>query len=660
LTLDQLPTVTLSPGPNFTGIAVDKDGRIYAVSWNTPDVWRFSPTGELQRHRRLAEGQLNNLLDIDISDDNRLLIGNDKGFAVRLLVANFTGTGGGTLPKSSYKVIQIKEPNGTDPAAGPVFVSWADPQKITLPHVTIKGKKFEDLNSNGVQNIGEPDLEGWTIFADLDNDGMLGAAEPFAVTDALGKYSLDVNLTAQTTFRLMEQSQKGWAESFNPAASANEPAAAHPYYTLSFADGNQINKDFSNHRTNFLVTTTGGNLLTAETGFAATFSVVLSAPPTNDVNISVISSDETEGIPSTNQLIFTTANWNVPQTVTVTGQPDGVQDGNVVYTIFVGPSTSLDPNYDGLPAQLIGATNFDSTPVDKIGIFRGLPRRWTLDAFNDGVYSPGRDPRYTLLGAGKTIVGDWNGDGYDDIGLFRADIGTFALFVNGNLFKTVTRLDGKPGGVPLVGSWDGLPGDELGLFRPLTGTFTLDIDNDGASNDPDDRVGSMLDGKPGGKPLVGNWDGLGGEEVGLYRPATGVFTLDRDGDLKPSDADDTVITRLAGKIGGQPLVGDWDGDGDTDVGLFFASTGQWLLDTNANPVAEISYTKLDGAVGGRAVVGDFNGDGITDCGLFRPLTGKWSIDLNHNGVIDPSADLVYTKVDGAVGGVPLVGKWALP
>ncbi|HKA08042.1 MAG TPA: hypothetical protein VKD71_12345, partial [Gemmataceae bacterium] len=289
------------------------------------------------------------------------------------------------------------------------------------------------------------------------------------------------------------------------------------------------------------------------------------------------------------------------------------------------------------------------------------PRRWTLDAFNDGVYSPGRDPRYAGLGGGQTIVGDWNGDGYDDIGLFRADIGTFALFVNGNLFKIVTRLDGKVGGVPLVGNWDGLPGDELGLFRPVTGTFSLDVNGDGDTNDPEDRVGAMLDGKPGGKPLVGNWDGLGGEEVGLYRLATGVFTLDRDGDLKSLDADDTVITRLAGKIGGQPLVGDWDGDGDTDVGLFFALTGQWLLDTNANPLtAEISYTRLDGAVGGRPIVGDFNGDGITDCGLFRPLTGKWSIDLNHNGIIDPSIDLVYTKVDGAIGGVPLVGKWALP
>jgi hypothetical protein len=657
LTLDKFPSVTLPAGPNFTGIAVDKDGRIYAVSWNTPDVYRFSPTGQLQRHRRLQEGELNNLLDIDISDDNRLLMGNDKGFAVRLPVANFIGTGGGTLAPSAYRRFQIKEPDGTD-AAGPVFVAWADPQKITLPHVTVTGRKFEDLNTNGVRNTGELGLAGWTVFADLNANGTLDTGEPSAVTDDLGNYSLDVNLNGQTTFRLMEQPQRGWAETFSPTATADQPTAAHPYYTLTFTDGNQANKDFGNHRTDFVVTPAGG-LLTAETGFSATFTVVLTAPPTSDVTIPVSSSDPSEGAVSTATLTFTSSNWNVPQTVTVTGQPDGVADGNVAYTIDLGPSSSLDPNYDGL-SHSVAATNFDSTPVDKVGIFRGLPRRWTLDAFNDGVYTPDRDRRYTKLGAGQTIVGDWDGDGYDDLGLFRPDTGTFTLFVNGGVFKTITRLDGKVGGRPLVGDWNGVPGDEVGLFRGLTGTFVLDADGDGVSNDPDDRVGAMLDGQVGGVPLVGNWDGLGGEEVGLYRPLTGTFTLDRDGDLASNDASDTVIARLAGKVGGKALVGDWDGDGDADVGLFSGLTGQWFLDTNGDPQAERTITKLDGAVGGRAVVGDFNGDGMTDCGLFRPLTGKWTIDLNHNGVYDAGVDLQYFKVDGLTGGVPLVGKWKLP
>ena len=125
----------------------------------------------------MEEGQLNNLLDIDISDDGRLLIGNDKGYVVRLEVANFTGSGGGTLPQSSYtRSFRSRTRTAIDPAEGPTFVSWADPQEITLPHVTVTGRKYDDLNTNGVRDIGEPGLAGWTIFADLNESGILDAA----------------------------------------------------------------------------------------------------------------------------------------------------------------------------------------------------------------------------------------------------------------------------------------------------------------------------------------------------------------------------------------------------------------------------------------------------------------------------------------------------
>lgn len=539
-------------------------------------------------------------------------------------------------------------------------VARLEARVVPAQHVTVAGTEFEDVNANGVRDVGEAGVAGWTVFADLDNDGLLGAGEPFAVTDANGNYRLLVDVGVQPSFRVMEQARPGWGQTFDPAATPGEPTAAHPYYTLPFSDLNQRNIDFGNLQTDFVVTAAGA-LQTTETGLTASFTVVLTSQPAGDVTIPVGSSDLSEGAVSTPLLTFTPADWNQPQTVTVTGQPDAVVDGNVAYTIDLGPSTSLDPSYNGLPTKSVAVTNFDAAPVDKVGIVRSVAQRWTLDAFNDGVYTAGRDTRFTRLGGGQTVVGDWNGDGYDDIGLFRADTGTFTLFVNGAVFKTISRLDGKVGGRPLVGNWDGLPGDEVGLFRPALGRFILDIDGDGLSSDPDDRVGALLDGKPYGRPLVGNWDGVGGDEVGLYRVATGEFTLDVDGDLASRDPDDTVITRLAGKIGGQPLVGDWDGDGRADVGVFFGLTGQWLLDTNRDPVgAEVIITKLDGAVGGRPVVGDFNGDGITDCGLFRPLTGRWTIDLNHNGRYDAGVDLQYVSVDGTIGGVPLVGKWKLP
>src|SRR5262249_25403881 len=65
-------------------------------------------------------------------------------------------------------------------------------------------------------------------------------------------------------------------------------------------------------------------LTPTEAGGTATFTVVLESQPTADVTINLSSSDTTEGTPSTTSLTFTSANWNIAQTVTVTGVDDFV------------------------------------------------------------------------------------------------------------------------------------------------------------------------------------------------------------------------------------------------------------------------------------------------------------------------------------------------
>ena len=97
------------------------------------------------------------------------------------------------------------------------------------------------------------------------------------------------------------------------------------------------------------VTPTAG-LMTTEAGGTATFTVVLNTQPTADVTIALSSSDTTEGTVGPASLIFTTANWNVAQTVTVTGVDDAVVDGDVGYTIVTAAAVSTDPNYTGVNA----------------------------------------------------------------------------------------------------------------------------------------------------------------------------------------------------------------------------------------------------------------------------------------------------------------------
>ena len=76
---------------------------------------------------------------------------------------------------------------------------------------SVTGVKFHDLNSNGIRDITEPGLPNWTIYADLDGDGMLGLREPSATTSADGSYVLSVP-PGQHTIR--EVLQPGWKQTF--------------------------------------------------------------------------------------------------------------------------------------------------------------------------------------------------------------------------------------------------------------------------------------------------------------------------------------------------------------------------------------------------------------------------------------------------------------
>jgi hypothetical protein len=99
-------------------------------------------------------------------------------------------------------------------------------------------------------------------------------------------------------------------------------------------------------------------LTTSEAGASATFTVVLTAQPTAAVTVTLASSDVSEGTVGPTQMVFTGADWSTPQTATVTGVDDDVDDGDVAYTI-VTTVGSADPNDNGLAAVDVSVTNID-------------------------------------------------------------------------------------------------------------------------------------------------------------------------------------------------------------------------------------------------------------------------------------------------------------
>ena len=104
----------------------------------------------------------------------------------------------------------------------------------------------------------------------------------------------------------------------------------------------------------------GAGTLVNETGATDDFTVVLEAPPLSDVVLAVVSEDTTEVVVGPDTLTFTPADWSIPQTVTVTGVDDILDDGDQFALVTVSVVASLsDDAYDAVPAATVNVTNID-------------------------------------------------------------------------------------------------------------------------------------------------------------------------------------------------------------------------------------------------------------------------------------------------------------
>jgi len=89
--------------------------------------------------------------------------------------------------------------------------------------------------------------------------------------------------------------------------------------------------------------------LTHENGETGYFRVRLTSKPVDNVYLSLNSDDLTEGTVSAT-IVFTPLNWNILQSVYVTGLQDPVpiHDGAIAYSIITGNVSSTDLNYNAL------------------------------------------------------------------------------------------------------------------------------------------------------------------------------------------------------------------------------------------------------------------------------------------------------------------------
>ncbi|MEK6333662.1 MAG: SBBP repeat-containing protein [Acidobacteriota bacterium] len=262
----------------------------------------------------------------------------------------------------------------------------------------------------------------------------------------------------------------------------------------------------------------------------------------------------------------------------------------------------------------------------------------------------------------QPLAGDWNGDGIDDVGVFRPSTGQFLLRqttrlpIGGIITLTLTLNFGLTGDKAVVGDWNGDGIDTVGVFR--NGVFFLsNSPNIGGSTPAVDLTFGL--GAGGDLPVAGDWNGDGIDTVGVFRPSSNFFFLAN------SFATVVDISFPLGAAGDLPFVGDWNGDGVDTPGLFRPSSGTMFLG-NAF-VTAIDLTFNFGQSGDLPIAGDWNGrpDPFTppNSGVNDPNTGSIGVGQIESFVTtcsDPDGwhdiatiDFKIAKSDGNGNGVPI-------
>ena len=194
-----------------------------------------------------------------------------------------------------------------------------------------------------------------------------------------------------------------------------------------------------------------------------------------------------------------------------------------------------------------------------IGVFD--PRTATfLLRFADAPGSPDRQIRLGAPGD-VPVVGDWDGSGATQVGVYRASSRTFSLSAGDGTVRSVV-VPFEPSGVeePMAGDWEGSGVDTVAIWRPAERTLHWAVAN---------RTGAVWrlrrEENADGVAVAGRWRCSGRSELAFYRGAPG-FTCPGAAQAVPFGAPGDV-----------PLAGDWDGDGTVTFGVYRPSDAVFRL-----------------------------------------------------------------------------------
>ncbi|WP_164674112.1 gliding motility-associated C-terminal domain-containing protein [Maribacter litoralis] len=440
-------------------------------------------------------------------------------------------------------------------------------------------------------------------------------------------------------------------------------------------------------------------LIIDENADTETFTVVLDAKPTNNVLFNVSSSDIDETTVDLATLTFTPANWNIAQTVTVTGVNDDVLsiDHTATITISVNDASS-DDSFDVLADKTVAITltnddvNFTIDAIDNISVNENLVYISVTPSLSGA--TPIGSVTYTLSGndaADFTIVpttgvvsmvardyenpADANTDNVYEISITVtdsygnndtedwtvsvADVSETVTFTidaiaNANVNENVAYTSVTPslsGAAPIGSVTYTLSGNDAADFTidPSTGVVSMvarDYENPADANTDNVYEISITATDSDGNSDSEVWmveisdgDEIAGDTDGDGTIGTGETAGDTDGDGTIGTGETAGDTDGDGTIGAGEIAGDTDGDGTIGTG---ETAGDTDGDGTIGAGETAGDTDGDGTIGAGEIAGDTDGDGTIGAG---EIAG----DTDGDGTIGTGETAGDTNGDGTIG-----------
>jgi|SRR5579863_298241 len=293
------------------------------------------------------------------------------------------------------------------------------------------------------------------------------------------------------------------------------------------------------------------------------------------------------------------------------------------------------------------------------------------------LFSQSRNPNPNPNVNFKEFLRDYDGDGKTDMGVYHPRLSKFGISQSSKNRATLEVSLGDLGDIPLVGDYDGDGKADIAVYSPRTRIFSI------AQSSRSGALMTVPFGSAGDVPLAGDYDGDGRTDIAIYRPSTRTFAIAQ------SSRNGALLSVPFGEAGSLPIAGDFDGDGKTDVAVYQVvgegsnKTLRFDISLSSKNGALISPSPTLGGSNSVPVVGDYDGDGKTDIAVFNPsysanypFTSTFYIQQSSNGQVrtvtfcaptaeNPTTTVAYVNIgmkftcpSGAyLYGVPLTGDW---